>query len=122
MPFTARATFYVIYAEPNAIAIAEIKLSEIAVQVLLAAMLIDALHAALEDRIVVLDGIGADDALALIAHIFIIAVLDGIVAREPPAYVVIMARFVGHQRAFAGDVLAHDVMNLTRAARHAVRG
>src|SRR5258705_5517913 len=36
--------FYVIYAQPNAIAIAEVVFREIAVQVLFAAMLVDALH------------------------------------------------------------------------------
>ena len=61
MPLTRGGPLNVIYAQPNAIGIAEIKLREIAVQVLLAAMLVDALHAALEDRIVALDGVGADD-------------------------------------------------------------
>jgi hypothetical protein len=44
--FSAR---HIIYAELRAIGIAEIKLGEIAVQVTFATMLIDALHAALED-------------------------------------------------------------------------
>ena len=43
-----RGTLNVVYAKPDAIAIAEIELREIAVQMLLAAMLVDALHAALE--------------------------------------------------------------------------
>ena len=51
---------HVIYAEPNAIAIAEIKFRKIAMQMFLSTMLIDALHAAFENRIVALDGVGVD--------------------------------------------------------------
>ena len=40
----------VIVAEGGAVAVAELELSEVAVQMLLAAMLVDALHAALEDQ------------------------------------------------------------------------
>ena len=42
-------------AKRGTIRVAKIELSQIAVQVLLAAMLINALHAALEDRVVALD-------------------------------------------------------------------
>jgi len=45
---------YIIYPEPDAIAIAEIEFGKVAVQVLFAAMLIDAFHATLENRIVAL--------------------------------------------------------------------
>jgi hypothetical protein len=41
----------IVNAKRNAVAVAEIKLRQIAVQMLLSAMLVDALHAALEDRI-----------------------------------------------------------------------
>ena len=51
---------HVIHAKGNAVVIAEIKLSEIAVQMLLAAMLVGAFHAALEDAEIVLDGVGVD--------------------------------------------------------------
>src|SRR5208282_6665109 len=44
----ARGTLHVLYAQPNAIAIAEIKFRQIAVQMLLATVLVDALHAAIE--------------------------------------------------------------------------
>jgi len=63
----AFGALYVIYAETNAIGTAEIKLAQIAVQMLLCAALIDAFHAALEDRIVAFDGIGMDVA----ANIFL---------------------------------------------------
>ena len=80
----AGGALHVIYAEPNAIAIAEIELRQIAVQMLLAAMLVDALHAALEDRVVAFDGVGADDdrSASSYADVFLVAVLDGLVARE----------------------------------------
>ena len=42
----------VIYAQPDAIAISEIEIRKIPVQMLLCAVLVDAIHAALEDRIV----------------------------------------------------------------------
>ena len=53
--------FAVFDAESRAAVVAEIELGEVAVQVGLAAMLIDAVHAALEDREHVLDGVGVDD-------------------------------------------------------------
>jgi hypothetical protein len=48
------------------------------VKVLLAAMLIDALHAALEDRAVALDRVGGDRA----AHVFVDRVIDRAVLGE----------------------------------------
>src|SRR5580693_7722031 len=60
----SRGTFHVIYAEPNAIAIAEIVLGEITMQMLLAAMLVDALHAALENREIAFNRVGGDDPVA----------------------------------------------------------
>jgi hypothetical protein len=70
----ALGAIYVIYAEPDAIAIAEIEFGKIAVQMLFAAMLIDALHAAFENRIVTFNCVGVDDP----THIFADAVIDGL--------------------------------------------
>ena len=50
MPLSAFSRVLVVHAELGAVAVAEIELRQIAVQMLFAAMLIDALHAALEDR------------------------------------------------------------------------
>ena len=50
----------VVDAEPNAIGVPEIKLGQIAVKMLLAAMLIDADHAALENAVIAFDGVGVD--------------------------------------------------------------
>ena len=47
-------------AEPNAMVVAEVKFREIAVQMLLVAVLINSLHAALEDRERAFDGVGVD--------------------------------------------------------------
>jgi hypothetical protein len=72
----------VIHAKRDAVRIAEIELGEIAVTVLLFAMLIDALHAALEDRVVALDGVGRNDVVALAADVFVLLVVHGVMASE----------------------------------------
>ena len=56
----ANGAFRIVYAQPDTIGIAEIKLGEVAVQVFLAATLVNAFHAALENRIVALHGVGID--------------------------------------------------------------
>ena len=113
----------VIYALPDAIAIPEIKLRKIAVQMLLAAMLVDALHAAFEDRIVTFNGVGGDgfgfdERLAIgphlvgdfvpIPNIFLRLVAHGIVAFELATNLFVGRMFVGHQAAFLGDVRLED--------------
>ena len=54
-------------SERRAVAVTEIELGEIAVQVLLAAPLIDALHPALEDAEIAFDGVGVDPAAPILA-------------------------------------------------------
>ena len=49
---------------------------------LLAAMLIDALHATLENRIETFNGVSRDNLLAFVAHVLVFAVIDTIVAGE----------------------------------------
>src|SRR6266852_5738952 len=73
-------------------------------QMLLGAVLVDALHAALEDAVVALNRVGVDPA----ANIFLLAVIDGIVARKLLPHLAVVGCFVSHQRALAGDVLAND--------------
>ena len=61
MPFSALfGALGIVHAERDAVVVAEIKLRKIAVQVLLAAVLIDAAHAALEDREIVFNRVGVD--------------------------------------------------------------
>ena len=54
-------------AQARAVVIAEIELSEIAMQMSFAAMLVHALHAALEDREEAFDGVGMDFAANVFA-------------------------------------------------------
>src|SRR5262249_17445344 len=60
MPLRARSA-RVIHATGHAIAVPEIEFREIAMQVLLFAVLVDALHAALEGRIEALNRVGGHD-------------------------------------------------------------
>ena len=62
----------VIDTNRNAVAVPEIALIQISVQMLLFAMLIDALHAALEDLIVAFDSVGRDDLIAFITDVFVL--------------------------------------------------
>jgi hypothetical protein len=48
----------IVNAKRNAVAVPEIELAQISVQVLLSAMLKDAFHSALKDRIVTFDSVG----------------------------------------------------------------
>lgn len=52
----------IVNAHGNAVALAEVKFRQIAVQMVFGAMLIDALHAALEDREIAFNGVGVDVA------------------------------------------------------------
>ena len=87
-----------------AVVVAELELGRIAVQVALGAMLIDALHAPLEDAEIALDGVGVD----LVTRIFPLAVADVIVIFEMPVKVRVLARLIGVDRSFFGDVLFQD--------------
>jgi len=71
----------VIHAKRRARIVSEIELGQVAVQVLLRAMLIEALHAALEQAEIALNGVGVDgDAAQLVAGMFALAVVDTIMA------------------------------------------
>jgi hypothetical protein len=88
--------------------VSEIKFREIAVQMLLGAVLIDAFHAALEDGIVAFDGVGGD----LAAYIFLFAVVHRAMVFELAANFHVVPRFVGHQAAFPTDVRPQDRRNV----------
>lgn len=70
----------------------------------LAAVLIDALHAPLEDGEEVFDGVGVNVA----APIFTLAMRDNTVLREGLGKADILACFVGHDARFVRDVLLQD--------------
>src|ERR1700678_3810744 len=73
-------------------------------KMLFAAMLVDTLHSALEDRIVAFHRIGVDFA----AHVLVALVGDAAVLGKLFANSPVMQRAIGHQAAFAFDVVAHD--------------
>ena len=95
-------------AKARAVAIAEIELGEIAMQVSFAAMLIDALHAALEDREEAFDGVGVNVAANVLAS----GVAHECVSSELGTELGIEAAFVGVQGALARDVANHDVADV----------
>lgn len=64
----------IINAQRNAVIGPEIKLSQIALQVLFAAMLVGANHAALKDREKALQRVGMDFAVLALADIFLVVV------------------------------------------------
>jgi hypothetical protein len=101
----AFGALHVIYAKANAIAVPEIELRQISVQVLLFAMLIYAFHAALEDRIVAFDGVGVDDP----AHVFVGRVIDGLMHPIFVAKFVIGGQFIAQDESFFGDVCARAI-------------
>src|SRR5271165_5369553 len=104
----AISTGHIINAKPDAVAIAKVELSKVAVQVLLLAVLIHALHAALKNRIVAFDSVGVDDVRLTVPNVFIAGVLHSIMAGEDAAQRVVPSAFVGHHRSFFLNVSAND--------------
>jgi hypothetical protein len=94
----------IIYAEPDAIAIAKIELAQIAMQMTLAAMLIDTFHAALEHAVEIFDGV----CMGRAANVFIRFVTDALVACKMITEREIMAAFIGHHRGFLSDIGLDD--------------
>ena len=105
-PFALSATqgadsaLFVVYAQSDSVIIPEVELCQVAVQVLLRAMLVDAVHAALEDAEDVLDGVGVHVA----AHILIGAMVHRLVAGEVAQLLIVDGRIVGHDARFLRDV------------------
>ena len=92
----------VIATERHAVAVAEIKLCEIAVKVLFRAPLINALHAALEDAEIAFNRVRVDAATPVFAE----RVIDRSVAQEivVKALLVIVPRFVRKNVSLAVDI------------------
>ena len=84
--------------------VAELEFRKVAVQVLLSAVLVDAVHPALEDAERPLDRFGVDGA----ADILVGRVLDRLVAAHLRADLDVEAALVGHQSGFTSDILADD--------------
>jgi hypothetical protein len=98
------SALHIVNSETDAVAIAEIELRKISVQMAFAAMLVNAFHATLEDRIEAFDSIGMD----VPANVFLSAMVHALMAGEFGADLKILAGFVGHQCGFFGDVRAND--------------
>jgi hypothetical protein len=95
---------YIVNAEPNAVAVSEIALCQISMQVLLAAMLVDAFHAALEHGKEALRGVG----MRVTPDIFVVTVLHGFVTGELAPDLAVPNRLIGHEGRFARDIGADD--------------
>lgn len=86
------------------IIVAEIKFRSVTVQVLLAAVLIHALHAALEDAVEAFDRVGVNFS----ATVFALTVSGKVMLCELFAKVAILTRFVGVNGCLAVYVLLQD--------------
>jgi len=76
-------------------------------QVLLATMLIDALHATLEDREITLDRVAVDRAVGQI-DVLALAVAGGAMTGEMQLHIAVAAVLVRHDARLAGNVGDHD--------------
>ncbi len=85
-------------------AVTKVKFGQITVQMLLAAMLVDALHAALENAEIAFNGISVNVA----ANVFVCLVADALMARKMIAEREIMPSFVCHHRGFFRDIGLDD--------------
>src|SRR3981081_1589229 len=102
-------TFPIVDPESNTVRIAEIEFGKVAMQMLLFAMLVDAFHAALEDRIVAANRVRGD----ITPDVFLDAMVHRFMARKLFANRLVELRFIGHQRGFAGNVSAQDWHHLS---------
>jgi hypothetical protein len=100
-------TLHVIYAKADTIAIAKIVLREISVEMLLAAMLIDADHAALEDRKEAFRSIGVCVTANILASAAS-AMIYGLVVGKSLTNLAIDAALVNHQSAFSISVICEN--------------
>lgn len=91
---------FIPYAQSYAVVITEVEFSNVTVQMLLATMLIDAFHAALEHAVKILDGVG----MHIAANIFIGFMTDALMGREVIAQREIVAAFIGHHRGFLRNI------------------
>src|SRR6516162_1517491 len=83
----------IVNAETDSVAVAEIEFGEIAMKVLLADVLIDAINSALQDREIILGSIGR----GISANVFLLRVIDGPVTCKPLASFPINAALVSSQ-------------------------
>src|SRR3954447_10984183 len=111
----------IINAEPDAVVVTELELGQIAVQMLLVAMLIDAFHAALEQAEVAFDSVRVDCGI-LKRDVLTYAVVDGAVTGKFLAYFGVVLGLVGHQPRLASDAFADDAADFLARDRLDVHG
>jgi len=80
-------------------------------QVLLATVLINALHAALENAEEALDGVRRDQPLAFLARIFVAGMVHGVVALKGRAGLLVVASLVSVERRVQNDVFAQNALD-----------
>src|SRR5579863_3415040 len=104
----------VVEAKLLALVIAEIELSKVAMQMLFAAMLIDAEHAAFEDAEIPFNGVGAYDGISahVVVGIFLAAMVNGFVALKFLTKLGVLNRLVSHDDVLFRRVLADDRKNI----------
>jgi hypothetical protein len=104
----------VIEAGLDSMRIAEIELGKVAVKVFFAAMLVDAFHTALENRVIAFDGVRIylPTRRAVRVSIFLAGVIHYAVRGKLFADALVSASLVGHQMAFAVNVRVVDRDNL----------
>src|SRR5579884_2239950 len=99
----------VIATQCDPVAVSELELRQIAVKVLLGAMLINALHAALEDAEIAFNGVGVDASTDVLASLVVHAAMAKVIVTE---LVAICLGFVGQDVGFAINVRLHNRDNL----------
>ncbi len=97
-------------AKARAVAVAEIELGEITMQMRLANAVIDTRDPALENRIVVFDRVRVRPTAEL--GVFVRRMIDGVVAGEFRADCGIDRAFIGHERALFVRMLVEDFLDL----------
>lgn len=112
------AAFNIANTKLSAIVVAEIELGEVAEQVLLSAVLVDAFHAALEDREEAFNRVGVNAA----ADIFAGGVLDRLMGRKLGAGLGVEAAFVGVEDRRAANVGDDDLADRGRISAIDVEG
>jgi hypothetical protein len=107
-------SLHVLDAQCGTIAVTEIELGKIAVQVLLAAMLVNAFHAALEDAVEALNRIRVDRnaRLAVRVAVFLPAMVNSVMLGELTAQLGVTFGLIRHHVAFAIQVGANDRQNV----------
>jgi hypothetical protein len=95
------------------------ELGEVAVQMFLAAMLINADHAPLENRVVSLNGIGIDFLAGSAVSVAILAarMVNSVMLRELIAKLRVSCGLIGHDVTFAVKIGANDRQNVSLGDR-----